>query len=141
MKRLEAASTPDETPKVGIAKPLPILPTQFNVSIPGISGIDLCERLKQDPATEDIPLIIPSTMSRPADKLRGFQCRAADYVASPFHKVELLARIGNQLKLVRMGEAIEARAEHQFDQLFEPGYTSEERPRRNSGGNSGRNSE
>jgi len=66
--------------------------------LPGLSGIELCRRLRQKPATQGLPLIMLTARSEEADRLRGFETGADDYVVKPFSVTELLARANSLLR-------------------------------------------
>ncbi len=61
--------------------------------LPGISGVDLARRLKRQPATRDIPIIMLTAKGEEADKVKGLDFGADDYVTKPFSTRELIARI------------------------------------------------
>ncbi|MFT4580669.1 MAG: two-component system phosphate regulon response regulator PhoB [Gammaproteobacteria bacterium] len=61
--------------------------------LPGISGVDFARRLKQDPGTRDIPIIMLSAKGEESDKVRALDTGADDYITKPFSTSELLARI------------------------------------------------
>ncbi|MGE4281853.1 MAG: phosphate regulon transcriptional regulator PhoB [Magnetospirillum sp.] len=66
--------------------------------IPSISGIEVCRILRHRPKTRSIPIIMVSAKGDEADKVRGLQTGADDYVAKPFGINELLARIRSLLR-------------------------------------------
>jgi two-component system phosphate regulon response regulator PhoB len=61
--------------------------------LPGVSGLDLARRLRRDPKTQDIPIIMLTARGEETDKVRGLDNGADDYVTKPFSTKELLARI------------------------------------------------
>ena len=61
--------------------------------LPGMEGPELARRIRQDKLTQAIPLIMLTARGEEADKLRGFDCGADDYLTKPFSPRELLARI------------------------------------------------
>jgi DNA-binding response OmpR family regulator len=61
--------------------------------LPGMSGADLCQRLRRDPATEKTPIIILTAKASEADKIAGLEIGADDYMTKPFSVKELMARI------------------------------------------------
>lgn len=71
--------------------------------LPGVSGIEVCRRLKVAPATRGIPVLMISARSEEVDRVRGLETGADDYVVKPYSVVELLARVRNQLRRVRPG--------------------------------------
>jgi len=66
----------------------------LDVMMPDMSGLEVCERLRSNPATAWLPIIVLSAKSSVEDKLDGFQAGADDYVAKPVSHKELLARAG-----------------------------------------------
>jgi two-component system, OmpR family, phosphate regulon response regulator PhoB len=66
--------------------------------LPGLSGIELCRRLRQKPGTLGLPLIMLTARSEEADRLRGFETGADDYVVKPFSVNELVARASRLLR-------------------------------------------
>lgn len=67
--------------------------------MPGMSGFAVCEALKADPATRDIPILFMTALTEVTDRLRGFAVGAADYLVKPFGHEELLARVKTHLML------------------------------------------
>jgi two-component system, OmpR family, alkaline phosphatase synthesis response regulator PhoP len=65
----------------------------LDLMLPGMSGIDLCRRLRRDPATEKTPIIILTAKASESDKISGLELGADDYMTKPFSVKELLARI------------------------------------------------
>ncbi|HOO40071.1 MAG TPA: response regulator transcription factor [Syntrophales bacterium] len=61
--------------------------------MPEVDGLEVCRRLKQDPDTERIPIIMLTAKSDTLDKVLGLEMGADDYLTKPFHVRELLARI------------------------------------------------
>jgi len=78
--------------------------------MPHLSGIEVCRRLKRNPETRSIPVIILSARSEDEDKVRGLEIGADDYVVKPYSVVELMARVRTQLRRSRpsfLGQEIE----------------------------------
>lgn len=69
--------------------------------LPGVSGIEICRRLKTRAETRDIPLIILSARTEEGDRVRGLETGADDYVVKPYSIVELMARVRSQLRRTR----------------------------------------
>ena len=61
--------------------------------LPGISGVELARRLKNDPHYKQLPIILLTARSEEADKIRGLEIGADDYMTKPFSPKELVARI------------------------------------------------
>lgn len=66
--------------------------------LPGISGIELCRRLRARPATAQLPIIMLTARGEESERVRGLATGADDYVVKPFSVPELLARIGALLR-------------------------------------------
>lgn len=69
--------------------------------IPGVSGIEVCRRLKMRPETRSIPIIMLSARSEEVDRVRGLETGADDYVVKPYSVIELMARVRAQLRRSR----------------------------------------
>lgn len=79
--------------------------------IEGISGIEVCRRLRRNKETAHVPIIMLTAREGEDDRVRGLETGADDYVTKPFSPRELLARVSAVLRRVRpalAGEAIEA---------------------------------
>ena len=74
----------------------------LDILMPEVSGYEICEKLKRDPETKDIPVIFISALGQPNDKVKAFSRGAVDYVTKPFHEEEVLARVATHLKLRRL---------------------------------------
>lgn len=78
--------------------------------LPGVSGIEICRRLKSNTETRKIPVIMLTARSEEADRVRGLETGADDYVIKPYSVIELMARVRTQLRRVRpasIGERLE----------------------------------
>jgi signal transduction histidine kinase len=71
----------------------------LDVSMPVMSGYEVCENLKQDVSTQDIPIIFISALGNTEDKLRAFTAGGVDYITKPFQVKEVLARVSTHLAL------------------------------------------
>ena len=69
--------------------------------LPHLSGIEVCRRVKINPETRGIAIIMLSARSEDVDKVRGLETGADDYVAKPYSVPELMARVRSQLRRVR----------------------------------------
>jgi two-component system phosphate regulon response regulator PhoB len=81
----------------------------LDVVLPGMSGIDLCRRVRaadgiNEPWDPDLPIIMLSAKAEHTDRVRGLSRGADDYVTKPFHYPELLARMAALLKRVSRTE-------------------------------------
>ena len=69
--------------------------------IEGISGLEVCRRLRRKAATANVPIIMLTARGEEADRVRGLETGADDYVTKPFSPPELLARARAVLRRVR----------------------------------------
>jgi two-component system phosphate regulon response regulator PhoB len=78
--------------------------------LPGVSGIEVCRRLKSRSESRAVPIIMLSARSEEVDRVRGLETGADDYVIKPYSVVELMARVRTQLRRTRpatVGERLE----------------------------------
>jgi CheY-like chemotaxis protein len=68
--------------------------------MPKMDGLETCRRLRSDPATRDIPIIMVTTRGEPASVEAGYTNGCSDYVTKPIDRVELLSKISSLLGLV-----------------------------------------
>ena len=73
--------------------------------IEGVSGIEVCRRLRRLPDTANVPIIMLTARGEEEDRVRGLETGADDYITKPFSPRELLARVGAVLRRVRPGLA------------------------------------
>jgi adenylate cyclase len=89
----------------------------LDVMMPGMDGYEVCRRLKDSPATRDIPIIFLTAKTDEVDEEKGFDVGAVDYIHKPFSAPIVLARVRTQLALREaLTEAQESRK--QADQLL-----------------------
>ena len=69
--------------------------------IEGISGIEVCRRLRRRSITSNVPIVMLTARGEESDRIRGFETGADDYVTKPFSPRELVARVGAVLRRVR----------------------------------------
>jgi two-component system phosphate regulon response regulator PhoB len=75
--------------------------------IEGISGIEVCRRLRRRPTTANIPIMMLTARGEESDRIRGLEIGADDYITKPFSPRELLARVEAVLRRVRPALAAE----------------------------------
>jgi len=69
--------------------------------LPHLSGIEVCRRLRRQPETRDVPIIILTARGEESDKIRGLDSGADDYVTKPFSPAELISRLRAVLRRAR----------------------------------------
>ena len=70
----------------------------LDVEMPGINGYEVCERLRENKQTKEIPIVFLSSHSSLRERMQGYEVGADDYLVKPFEKDHLLARISVLLK-------------------------------------------
>lgn len=83
----------------------------LDVMMPGMTGHDVCEQLKNDPATREIPVIFVTALADTEDEAKGFEVGAVDYITKPVSPAIVKARVRTHLSLVRMDELKRTRLE------------------------------
>lgn len=79
----------------------------LDVILPGMDGYQICHHLKTRVLSKDIPVIILTSKAEPADKIKGLELGAVDYVTKPFDAGELIARVNTHLRMKELYEALQ----------------------------------
>ena len=76
---------------------------------PGMDGFEVCQYLKSQAKTKDIPIIFMTALTDVVDKIKGFELGAADYITKPFQQEEVLARINAHLTIRNQNKQLQER--------------------------------
>jgi two-component system, cell cycle response regulator len=100
----------------------------LDVMMPEMDGFEVCRRLKGDPATDGIPVVMVTALSEVADRVRGLQSGADDFLTKPVNDVALFARVRSLVRLKRMMEEWRLREEvyGRFDTVIDDGRRKED---------------
>lgn len=79
----------------------------LDVMMPGMSGYDLCKRLKEKSGTIFFPVILVSSLSELEDKIAGIEAGADDFITKPFKSIELTTKVRSLLKLRRLQKELD----------------------------------
>lgn len=79
----------------------------LDVMMPKMDGYEVCERLKNDPSTQDIPVIFITALTDEVDEARGLSMGAVDYITKPFSPALVKARVRNHIKLKQQKDQLE----------------------------------
>jgi DNA-binding NtrC family response regulator len=95
---------PANNPQMAIDSALALPPKLIllDVRMPEMDGFEVCERLKQDERTRDIPIIFVSALQDVEDRVRGFEVGGVDFISKPFQDEEVLVRVRTHLELRSM---------------------------------------
>lgn len=99
----------------------------LDIKMPDMDGFEVLEKIKANPRTESVKVIMLSAVTQEQDKLRTFSAGAADYVVKPFKAGELLARVETQVQLKRTEEALRAQKQL-FENLVAVAHATTEKP-------------
>ena len=83
----------------------------LDVMMPGMSGFEVVQRLKENPDTAEIPIIFLTALNSTTDIVQGFQVGANDFISKPFNKEELIIRVSHQVSLVAAKRLILSKTE------------------------------
>jgi CheY-like chemotaxis protein len=79
----------------------------LDVMMPKMSGFEVCKRIKNDPDTTNIPVIMVTALNELADIERGIDSGTDDFISKPVNKLELLTRVRTMLKLKHLSDKLE----------------------------------
>ena len=87
----------------------------LDIKMPNMSGYEVCERLKADARTREIPVIFISALADTADKVKAFTTGGVDYITKPFQVEEVLARVETHLTLRNLQKSLQEK-NHQLQE-------------------------
>ncbi len=110
----QASNGEEGLESIAFAKPDVIL---MDVIMPGASGFEICRRLKADPETLDIPLVLITGLQSKEDRVAGIEAGADDFLSKPVYPEELVARVRSLMRLSEARHALEeARLAREIEQ-------------------------
>jgi two-component system, cell cycle response regulator len=83
----------------------------LDVMMPGIDGVEVCKRIKSNPATQHIPVVMVTALDQPEDRLRGLQAGADDFLTKPVNDISLFCRVKSLVRLKMLTDELRIRAE------------------------------
>jgi len=89
----------------------------LDIHLPDINGYQVCEQLKQDPRTREIPVVFVSALNEALDKVRAFRVGGVDFITKPFQTAEVLARVRNHLEHFQLKQQLEQRVAERTGEL------------------------
>jgi signal transduction histidine kinase len=89
----------------------------LDIQMPGIDGFEVCQQIKANPETADIPIIFMTALSDTTSKVKGLSLGAVDYITKPFEQEEAIARIRVHLQLRHLTQNLEQQVEERTTQL------------------------
>lgn len=79
----------------------------LDIMMPRLSGFEVCSRLKSDPQTKNIMVLMVTALNEPGDIERAVQSGCDDFLSKPIHKLELLKRLDNMLRIRLISDEVE----------------------------------
>jgi len=79
----------------------------LDICMPQMDGYEVCQALKKDPDTKDIPIIFISALDEILDKVKAFRVGGVDYITKPFHMAEVLARVNSHIAIHQLQRQLE----------------------------------
>jgi PAS domain S-box-containing protein len=106
--------------KIARAEPPPDL-ILLDVMMPKMGGFEVCQQLKSDPRTRDIPVVFLSALEEVENKTRGFEVGGVDYITKPFQGKEVLARVKTHIENLELHRSL-AKENARFKTLAEAAF-------------------
>ena len=98
--QVRPANSPQLAIDSALARPPALI--LLDVRMPDMDGFEVCNHLKQDERTRDIPILFISALQDVHDKVRGFEAGGVDFISKPIQEEEVLARVRTHLELRNM---------------------------------------
>ncbi len=98
----------------------------LSIMMPGMDGLETCQRIKSHSKTHNIPIIFMTGNTDIETKIRGFKLGAVDYITKPFEGQEILARIQIQLKLKQMQHILQRQNKQLQQEIAQRKITEQE---------------
>ncbi|HAU78462.1 MAG TPA: PleD family two-component system response regulator [Agrobacterium sp.] len=83
----------------------------LDIMMPGMDGFEVCERLKANPDTAHIPVVMVTALDQPSDRVRGLKAGADDFLTKPVNDLQLIARVKSLVRLKAVSDELRVRAE------------------------------
>lgn len=81
----------------------------LDVTMPGISGFEVCRRLREDERTREVPVIMVTSLNDRASRLKGLEVGADDFISKPYDRTELRIRVRSILRINRYRRLVDER--------------------------------
>jgi two-component system cell cycle response regulator len=82
----------------------------LDVMMPDMDGFEVCRRVKSNPATQHIPIVMVTALDQPSDRVKGLDAGADDFLTKPVSDIALLARVRSLVRLKLMTDELRMRA-------------------------------
>ncbi len=83
----------------------------LDIMMPEMDGFEVCERLKSNPRTSHIPVVMVTALDQPSDRVRGLQAGADDFLTKPVNDLQLISRVKSLVRLKTLTDELRIRHE------------------------------
>ena len=104
---LTAESGPDALTIIAADQPDLVL---LDVVMPGMTGYEVCRRVRENPATGVLPVIMVTALDPAEERLKGLEAGADDFLTKPINQAELLVRVRSLLRIKQLYDTVQAQA-------------------------------
>ena len=105
---ITAASGEEALAKLASDRPDIVL---LDVMMPGLSGYDVCRRIRADPATALLPVVLVTSLDPHEERVKGIEAGADDFLQKPIHQAELMARVRSLLRIKSLQDEVRRQAD------------------------------
>jgi two-component system cell cycle response regulator len=104
----------------------------LDVMMPGMDGFEVCRRLKVDPATSHIPIVMVTALDQVSDRVRGLEAGADDFLTKPVNDLQLMTRVKSLVRLKSLTDELRLRASTTrnigIEELLSRNFASDDKP-------------
>jgi class 3 adenylate cyclase len=105
----EVITAPDGPTALSLMETAPSDLVLLDVMMPGMSGYEVCERIRANEATRLLPVVMLTALNEVSHRIRGIEAGADDFLTKPFNREELLTRVKSLLRIKKLHDDIETK--------------------------------
>jgi len=83
----------------------------LDIMMPGMSGYEVCERLRAEPATALLPVVLCTSLDPTEERIKGIEAGADDFITKPINRPELMARVKSLLRIKQLQDEVRSQSE------------------------------
>lgn len=87
----------------------------LDVLMPGLTGYDVCRKIRENPATAHVPIVLVTSLDPAEERIKGIEAGADDFLTRPVNQAELLARVRSLLRIRALHDQVQAQSEQLAD--------------------------
>jgi len=107
----EVLTAADGMTALSICNQTPVDLILLDIMMPGIDGFEVCGRLKANPRTSHIPVVMVTALDQPSDRVRGLKAGADDFLTKPVNDLQLMTRVKSLVRFKALTDELRLRAE------------------------------